>query len=474
MTAPTHGVTDTARAARPADAATGDAVARALAAHPAVAATAVRGPSGRRTAYVVPDPRHAPQLHRAAVAGAAALPAGLEWHEPADELRLAGVNRTESAFLYREIVTDRAYLRHGIALPDDAVIVDVGANIGMFTLHAARHRPRARVLAVEPVAELAAATAANAALYGLDVTVLACALGAVPGRAELTYYPGNSVMSGRYADAGEDLEVLRGYLLTGEGGGAGGQLDRLAAGRMAAERRGCAVRTLTEVAAEAGLDRIDLLKIDVEKAEADVLAGIDETLWARVRQIVLEVHDLDGRLARIVGQLRDRGFTVTHDQDPRLRLTPCHNVYGRRPDARPAPRDPAPADPPLVTARALGERLREHLARCAPDLPAPDRFVLVTEVPEEEEGIPGAASPAASGTSSSRTAVFTEIWTEIFGPGSDRPDADFFDLGGDSLTAVRLLTLLEDRLGEEALAPDAVFTDGTFAGLAAAVEASDH
>ncbi|WP_399088101.1 FkbM family methyltransferase [Streptomyces sp. BBFR2] len=452
----------------------GDAVARALAAHPAVAATAVRGPSGHRTAYVVPDPRHAPQLHRAAVAGEAALPTGLEWHEPADELRLAGVNRTESAFLYREIVTDRAYLRHGVTLPDDPVIVDVGANIGMFTLHAARTRPRARVLAVEPIAELAAATAANAALYGLDVTVLACALGAVPGRAELTYYPGNSVMSGRYADAGEDLEVLRGYLLTGEGAGESGQLDRLAAGRMAGERRDCAVRTLTEVVTEAGLDRIDLLKIDVEKAEADVLAGIDETLWARVRQIVLEVHDLDGRLARVVGQLRERGFTVTHDQDPRLRLTPCHNVYGYRPDARPAPVEQAPPAPPLATLRALERQLREHLARHAPDLPAPDRFTLVTEVPEEEaaDGPPPAPAPSASGAPSSRTAVFTAIWTELFGPGSDRPDADFFDLGGDSLTAVRMLTLLEERLGEEALAPDAVFADGTFAGLAAAVEAS--
>ncbi|MCB5907505.1 FkbM family methyltransferase [Streptomyces pinistramenti] len=462
MTAPPHDGTETETDRR---------VAQALRAHTAVADAAVLGPAGNRTAYVVPDPLHAAPLHRAATVEAAGLPAGLEWHEPADELRVAGVNRTESDFLHREIFTDNAYLRHGITLPEDAVVVDVGANIGMFTLHAARHSPRVRVLAVEPVAELAAAATVNAGLYGVDATVLTCALGAEAGGTELTYYPNNSVMSGRYARADEDLPVLRGYLLTGEGGEQGRQLDRLVADRMTAERRHCAVRTLTEVVAHAGLTRIDLLKIDVEKAEADVLAGIDEALWDRIRQIVLEVHDLDGRLAEIVSRLRARGFTVTHDQDPRLALTPCHNVYGRRAGTRPAA-PPRTAPPPLATMRALERRLREHLARQAPDLPAPDRFALVPDVGTVSAALAPGVSVPGPAPATPRTAVLSEVWNEIFGPGSDRPDADFFDLGGDSLTAVRLLARLEERLGEEALAPDAIFTDGTFAGLAAAVEAS--
>ncbi|MFE4333088.1 FkbM family methyltransferase [Streptomyces sp. NPDC056831] len=199
--------------------------------------------SGRLTARVVPDPRHAPELHRAVTLEAVGRSAGLDWHEPADDLRVAGINRTESDFLYREIFTDNAYLRHGITLPDDAVVVDVGANIGMFTLYAARHSPGARVIAVEPIAELATAAALNAELHGVDATVHTCALGAAPGETELTYYPRNSVMSGRYAHADEDLAVLRGYLHTGEGSEPGRQLDRVAADRMRAERRICEVRT---------------------------------------------------------------------------------------------------------------------------------------------------------------------------------------------------------------------------------------
>jgi hypothetical protein len=47
------------------------------------------------------------------------------------------------------------------------------------------------------------------------------------------------------------------------------------------------VRTLSELCAEAGLTTIDFLKIDVEGAEAEVIAGLDFTRW-RPRMVVVE------------------------------------------------------------------------------------------------------------------------------------------------------------------------------------------
>ena len=47
------------------------------------------------------------------------------------------------------------------------------------------------------------------------------------------------------------------------------------------------VRTLAKLCAEAGLTRIDFLKIDVEGAEADVIAGMDFTRW-RPRVVLIE------------------------------------------------------------------------------------------------------------------------------------------------------------------------------------------
>ena len=55
---------------------------------------------------------------------------------------------------------------------------------------------------------------------------------------------------------------------------------------------------------------IDLVKIDVEGAELDVLTGIDDGDWHRIRQLVAEVQDFDGRLDATKDLFHDKGFEV--------------------------------------------------------------------------------------------------------------------------------------------------------------------
>ncbi|MEU1176773.1 FkbM family methyltransferase [Streptomyces sp. NPDC005820] len=452
------------------------ALSEALRGHPAVTdAAVVESTDGQSlTARIVPDPDRAPMLHRSAVLEAAGRLGDLAWHEPTGGLRVAGLNRGETDFLHREIFTENAYFRHGIALPPGAVVVDVGANIGMFTLYAARHSPRARVIAVEPVAELAEAVRLNAELHGVDATVLRCALGRAEGEAAFTFYPHNSVMSGRFADGPEDHAVLKGYLLTGRNAERGAQLDRFVEDRMRAEHRRVRVTTLASVADELRLPRVDLLKIDAEKAEAEVLQGIGEALWPRIDRIVMEVHDVEGRLDTLLEELRARGFEVAHDQDPRLVLTPCHHLYARRPGAaaeqtREAASEAAPVFDGGPALRDLEPELRALVARRLPATAPPDRFTVVAELTTTGGRPPVAAATPHPGAGP-RVAVLARIWSDLFGAEAVRPDADFFDLGGDSLTAVRLLAGIEAELGEEALSPDRIFTDSTFGALATALE----
>lgn len=448
---------------------TGQRIAAELARHPAVAAAVVRG-DDRLVAHLVPDIRHAPVVHRACAMAADGSLAGLSLYEPSGELLVAQLNRTETDFLYREVFVDNAYLRHGIGLPADPVVVDVGANIGMFALLVAQRSSGARIVAVEPVAELAHAVSVNAALHAVDVTVLDCGLGSRAGEAAFTYYPNNTLMSGMYGDAEEDRAVLRSYLRTAPeaelpelpDADGGARLDRLVADRMRAQPRRCRVRTLTEVVAAHGIDRVDLLKIDVEKAEADVLDGIDPATWERVDQVVMEVHDLHGRLRAVLDQLEARGFDAVHDQDRRLELTPCHNVYARRPGARP----PVPVESRQARTRAaLTAELRAFAAGRPGGLPWPDEIVWVAAI-DAADAQADVRTPAPTGRAS---AVLSGAWTEIFGAGSDRPDADFFGLGGDSLTAVRLLAKIETQLGEEIIEPDLIFTVTRFGDLAEAL-----
>lgn len=440
-----------------------EAVTRILMSHPAVAAAAVGGTSAL-TAHIVPDESEAPLLHRACQLEAQGSLDGLSWHEPAGDLLVAQVNRTETAFLFREIFADRVYLRGGIVLPEGAVVVDVGANIGMFTVFAAAESAGARVLAVEPVPELARAVGINAELHSVDATVLNCAAGREAGEMEFTFYPNNSVMSGGYADAG-DRDVLRSYLLSSDAAEDGRHLDDMVADRMQVVSRRCPVRTLTDIIESQQLVRVDLLKIDVEKAEADVLAGINGATWDKIQQIAIEVHDLDGRLAEICGLLGRRGFDVVVDRDPRLARTLMANVYGRRSTYGHPPvcrRHQAVRWP---TRAALGADLEATLARRLPDLGRPIRYELVPSL----DRVPGADDVSLTSRGAA-TAVLAEIWAEIFGPDAVGDSANFFDLGGDSLTAVRLVARVEDLLGEDALAPDAVFTAASFAELAAILE----
>ena len=58
------------------------------------------------------------------------------------------------------------------------------------------------------------------------------------------------------------------------------------------------------------MERIDLLKVDVEGAEMDVLAGIDDCHWPLVQQLCMEVEVANKpHVGALLGRLNSLGFT---------------------------------------------------------------------------------------------------------------------------------------------------------------------
>lgn len=144
------------------------------------------------------------------------------------------------------------------------VFVDVGANIGLYTLKAARLvGPAGRVVAVEPGRAAAELLDANLALnrYG-HVSVVRKALSDRSGEAMLHHIP-----------AGNDPQAFS--LLT----------DGSAPGAEQVE-----TTTLDALVAQLGLPRVDCVKIDVEGAEALVIDGGRETLARWHPTIVFEAN----------------------------------------------------------------------------------------------------------------------------------------------------------------------------------------
>ncbi|HEP8060242.1 TPA: FkbM family methyltransferase, partial [Pseudomonas aeruginosa] len=256
--------------------------------------------------------------------------------------RVAGLNLNETEYVYQEIFVDEVYSRDGIVLPPDAVVLDVGANIGLFSLYIASRAPRARVVAFEPLAPIRRRLEANLGLYAPQVEVFGIGLSDAEREETFTYYPGYSTFSGiaEYADASGERDVIRRYLSNqGEEGGANlllDNIDEILDDRLRAEAHRCRLRRLDQVIGELGLERIDLLKIDVQRAEMDVLLGLDDAALAKVRQIVLEVHDkrdgaTAGRADALSDLLRRHGFEVSIRQDALLEGTDRYNCYAVRP-----------------------------------------------------------------------------------------------------------------------------------------------
>jgi FkbM family methyltransferase len=252
-----------------------------------------------------------------------------------DGLQVTALNRAETEFLWEEIFVHQVYLRHGLTLRNGDCVVDVGANIGLFSLWASARVQGLRLHALEPIPELFSVLRTNVSrLPGTEPHEIA--LGKHEGTARFRYYPRATGWSSCQPEDHKPLrESLRAWLK--------GRSDRPIASRLACfplafstitrplftyRERECALTTLSGFMRKHAIETIDLLKIDVEGSETDVLAGISPDDWPRIRQITLETdqHQLDG----IIRLLRSRCYHVFSETTEMLAGTPFRHVYARR------------------------------------------------------------------------------------------------------------------------------------------------
>jgi FkbM family methyltransferase len=250
-------------------------------------------------------------------------------------------SRAEVGFFYQDIFEKQIYIKHGVELKDGDCVFDVGANVGFFTLFAHRRARNVRVYAFEPAPPLFEALSENVARHGVNARLFNCGVSDRSRTAAFTFYPNSSGMSSFYADEREEREALRAIMQNQLRQGVEGMervmrhADELLDERLKALRYECRLRTLSEVIAEERVGVIDFLKVDVQKSELDVLRGVADEDWPKIRQIVIEVHDLGGRLDEIRGMLEGRGYAVAVEQDDHYEESILYNLFARRADARP-------------------------------------------------------------------------------------------------------------------------------------------
>lgn len=258
--------------------------------------------------------------------------------------------RDNTAIAYGEIFSERIYELFGITLDDGATVIDVGANVGLAVIWVGDTIAHGTVHAVEPIPATFAALEANVARHvRLDVHLHAAGASNRAGTAEFTLYPLTSTSSSMYPDDSAAAHAESRAFIRADIEKRIGFLARLAPGRLlewvaerirrhyqAAVTVPCRLLRISDLIAAHGLERVDLLKIDVEGAEFDAVAGIDAEHWPRIGQVIVEVHDGAAARARMERLLTAVGFaTVSYQQAPLV--FPRHwLVYARRGQAAPA------------------------------------------------------------------------------------------------------------------------------------------
>jgi FkbM family methyltransferase len=245
-----------------------------------------------------------------------------------DGRTISCVNAYEVDFSVHEIFSDDLPAR-GIALPVDGVYLDVGANIGLFSLYLRDRCPTARIIGFEPMPEAFEALKCNMESMSPPGEPVKLAMGEKAGWAEFDYFPGVAALSTANREVGRKMSDGLRQLLKGGTADAGVNdvLQKTGAADIGVDGgfledllRPQTVRaeiaTLSEQIERLGIEVVDLLKIDTEGAEREVLAGIEETDWPKIRQLLVEVHLGDETAKVMAAELNRRGFATSIGQHP--------------------------------------------------------------------------------------------------------------------------------------------------------------
>ncbi len=192
---------------------------------------------------------------------------------------------TGDVFIFHEIFTFEAY-----ELPPELraegrirTVVDLGANIGMASLYFHDLLQPTRLVAVEPLASNGALLARNLEGLGEGMTAVQAAIGAAPGWASIED-PTAPTWGGRFLPSETASNRVR-------------------------------LATVAEILDEQGLDRVHLMKMDIEGAE-EVVFESDASWMSRVEVLLLELHGPKGwELFRVAAAAQGfRILTAPSDQ----------------------------------------------------------------------------------------------------------------------------------------------------------------
>lgn len=185
-------------------------------------------------------------------------------------------------------------------LPEGAVLWDIGANIGVYSLYAAVSR-RMHVLAFEPSASSYAALTKNIEINGLDDLIAAYCV-AFSDRTRLDHLYMANTEAGHSMHSFGRTDSTEGSIKT----------------KFKQAVTGFSIDQYCEIFSPAVPEYI---KLDVDGAEEKILRGAETTLRRAVRSIIVEIDASGGPIeaSGIANTLAEFGFQILSPDDDRMR-----------------------------------------------------------------------------------------------------------------------------------------------------------
>lgn len=376
---------------------------------------------------------------------------------------IAYQNTQEVNFLYQEIYQNHAYVVPDVVLEKDAIVIDVGANIGIFSLFINDICPNAQVHCFEPVAPVYESLSYNAQKHGHNIKTYPYGISDREKSQQISFYPNNTVMSGSYGDVEADKDLVRQFMLNRNTDSIDNDaLNQVVDSRFDKIELECEFKTLSQFIAEQKLTTIDLLKVDVEKAELDVLNGISCEDWNKIQQIIIEVHDIGGRLEKISRLLESQGFKIRVAQEDDAQNTLLYSLSGTKKTVNSSRfeaylRQVEKASQYVLQPEKLdAPSLRRYMRSVLPDYMVPgafvqlDAFPLTTNGKVDRKALPDPVTNRLKteylAPSNEKQAILCDIWQQLLGIERVSITDNFFALGGHSLMASRLVARIEQTL----------------------------
>lgn len=204
--------------------------------------------------------------------------------EMRDGTRIRVRHGTTDKGVVKEVFLIDHYLFALQHLQPGSVVIDIGAQIGVFSVYVARRGPAGiRVHSFEPMGANHSLLQTNLKLNGItNVTAHNAAVTAVPGTFKLYLSAENTGMHSLYG-GGDRFEEVEG-------------------------------RGFNELFDSLKIDHCDVLKMDCEGAEYDIFKNARADVLKRIGAIIMEYHD-EARLPELRAGLETAGFQVRVFED---------------------------------------------------------------------------------------------------------------------------------------------------------------